>query len=92
MACVINSSAVQGTVTPPAPRSGHQFLRSRRPALIREAPSRGSLLYTQALQLARQQDQEDAARIAFEECCRTDPDNTKVSSQNTVGIFALYKA
>ena len=66
------------TVTTPAQRSGHHFLQSRRPALTREAPSRGSLLYTQALQLARLQDQEEAARTAFEECCRADPDNTKV--------------
>ncbi|DBA97504.1 hypothetical protein WJX77_006572 [Trebouxia sp. C0004] len=65
------------TVTTPAQRSGHHFLQSRRPALTREAPSRGSLLYTQALQLARLQDQEEAARTAFEECCRADPDNTK---------------
>ncbi|KAL3149125.1 hypothetical protein ABBQ32_001964 [Trebouxia sp. C0010 RCD-2024] len=56
---------------------GHQFLGSRRPAFTREAPGRGNLLYTQALQLARQQDQEAAARTAFEICCTTHPDHTK---------------
>lgn len=78
------NSAVNSTVTTPAQRSGHQFLRSRRPALTREAPSRGGLLYAQALQLARLQDQEEAARMAFEECCRADPDNTKVRHLHTM--------
>ena len=74
-----SASAASRPVTSHAQRSGHQFLGSRRPALTREAPSRGSLLYTQALQLARLQDQEEAARTAFAACCKAHPDNTKVA-------------
>ena len=78
MPCIALGSAASGPVTAPSQRTGHQFLGSRRPAITREAPSRGSLLYTQALQLARLQDQEEAARTAFEACCKANPDNTKV--------------
>ena len=80
MPCIITGSAASGPVTGPSQRPGHQFLGSRRPAFTREAPGRGNLLYTQALQLARQQDQEAAARTAFEACCKAHPDHTKVHS------------
>lgn len=80
MPCITTGSAASGPVTHPSQRPGHQFLGSRRPAFTREAPGRGNLLYTQALQLARQQDQEAAARTAFEICCTTHPDHTKVLS------------
>lgn len=78
MPYITTGSAASGPVTGPSPRSGQQFLGSRRPALVREAPGRGNLLYTQALQLARQQDQEAAARTAFEACCKAHPEHTKV--------------
>ena len=77
MTFVLHSSVAPKSSSP-AQRTGPQFLKSRRSAFIREGPSRGNLLYTQALQLARLQDQEDAARTAFEECCKAEPDNTKV--------------
>ena len=80
MLCITTGSAASGPVTSPCQRTGHQFLGSRRPAFTREAPGRGNLLYTQALQLARQQDQEAAARTAFEACCKAHPDHTKVQS------------
>ena len=78
MTFVIHSSVAPKPTAGPAHRAGSQFLKSRRSALTREGPSRGNLLYTQALQLARLQDQEDAARTAFEQCCKAEPDNTKV--------------
>lgn len=78
MPCITTGSAASGPVLNPSQRLGHQFLGSRRPAFTREAPGRGNLLYTQALQLARQQDQEAAARTAFEACCKAHPDHTKV--------------
>lgn len=77
---ITTGSAASGPVTNPSQRPGHQFLGSRRPAFTREAPGRGNLLYTQALQLARQHDQEAAARTAFEICCKAHPDHTKVLS------------
>ena len=78
MALAVYSSVAHKPAASPAQRAGPQFLKSRRSALQRETPSRGNLLYTQALQLARLQDHEEAARTAFEECCKAEPDNTKV--------------
>lgn len=70
-------------------RANKQFLSSRPSVLSNDSSNRGQHLYTQALQLARQQDYR-AARSAFEECCREAPDNTKVRIVPIVSLTRMY--